>query len=80
MLLRIFVLFLTIIYSIALQIQLGLPYLLVTCLFFVVFVIDQLVIHLLQCDHGSEHIRMHDAIYNVFACITKGTNFNMIQE
>ncbi len=44
----------------ALLIQLGLPYLLVIgfSFFFVVFVIDQLVIHLLQRGHGSEHVRV----------------------
>jgi hypothetical protein len=82
MLLRIFVLLLTIIYSIALQIQLGLPYLFVIGLFFflVVFMIDQLVIQLVKCGHGSEHIRMHDTINNIFAYITKGISFNTIQE
>jgi len=44
------------------------------------FMIDQLVIHLLQCGHGNEYIRMHDAIYNVFAYITKEISFNTIQE
>jgi len=43
-------------------------------------IINYLNIHLLQCVHGSECTRMHDAICDALASIAKEVDFNVAKK
>jgi hypothetical protein len=36
--------------------------------------------HFKMCNHGSEHIVMHDVLFDAFASIACETNFHMMQK
>jgi hypothetical protein len=59
------------IFSIVLQMWLGLPHFLIVGFLRCVCThsIDLMGIHLLRCAHGNKHTRTHDAIHNTFAII-----------
>jgi len=72
----------SLIFFIALRMQLGLPHPLIMGIFRCVCThpINFMGIDLFRCAHGNEHIKTHDGIHNIFAAITQNASFHMGRE